>query len=113
MTKQHDRNIRQVYSTSPGSVAPQAQSAQATLPPGLQRLKVRLDRKRRKGKAVTLISGFTGDPHDLKTLGKQLKSMCGVGGTVKDGEILLQGDFREKVLAWLDEQGYQAKQAGG
>lgn len=78
-----------------------------TFEPSKQVLRVMLDKKQRKGKQVTLITGFTGAEDDLKALGKTLKTRCGVGGSAKEGEIIIQGDFREKVRAILIELGYK------
>ncbi len=103
-----------VFSTNPDfSFEHNSDDEPETLSANKQDLRVTLDKKQRKGKSVTLVTGFVGKEDDLKELGKLLKTKCGVGGTVKDGEILIQGDFRAKVLDILKKEGYKAKQTGG
>ena len=96
-----------VYSTDPDFSFEEDNASQSTLQPAQQKLKIRLDSKHRAGKAVTLIEGFMGKEEDLEDLGKKLKSFCGTGGSAKDGEIIVQGDQREKVLQWLMKNGYK------
>jgi len=84
-----------------------------TLPINRQKLYVSIDRKQRAGKEVTLVEGFIGTEDDLKELGKFLKNKCGVGGTVKDNEILIQGNFKLKIVELLTKEGYAVKQKGG
>ncbi len=99
-----------VYSTNPDfRYDTGAEEEAATLPPEKQNLRIKLDKRNRNGKSVTLITGFVGSDADLKALAKTLKSGCGVGGSDKDGEILIQGDHREKVLAILTRTGYKAR----
>ncbi|MEN8226786.1 MAG: translation initiation factor [Bacteroidota bacterium] len=108
------KRLGMVYSTNPEfQFESEQQDDQETLPPNQQRLYVRLDRKNRKGKSVTLIEGFEGTEEDLKSLAKELKSKCGVGGSAKNGEILIQGDFRDRILSLLEEKGFKVKRAGG
>jgi translation initiation factor 1 len=77
-----------------------------TAPKDKQKLRVKLDTKQRAGKVVTLVEGFSGTEEDLEALGKQLKTKCGAGGSAKDGLILVQGDYKEKIIAWLKDWGY-------
>jgi translation initiation factor 1 len=96
-----------VYSTDPNfKVEDDAPGDADTLPPAQQKLKVKLETKHRAGKAVTLVLGFVGKEAEREELGKKLKAFCGTGGSVKDGEIIIQGDNRDKVLQWLKKNGY-------
>jgi translation initiation factor 1 len=95
-----------VYSTDPNFSFEEQQENIMTLPAAEQKFKIRLDTKQRAGKAVTLLEGFIGQEEDLEDLGKKLKGFCGTGGSAKDGEIIVQGDQREKVLQWLLKNGY-------
>ena len=105
-----DKNDRRgfVYSTDPNfKFEEEEKQIQETLVPKDQKLKVRFETKHRGGKTVTLVEGFTGKENDLEELGKKLKNFCGTGGSAKDGEIIIQGDQREKVLLWLLKNGYE------
>lgn len=108
------KRLNVVYSTNPDfQYVAEDEIEATTVAPDRQLLKVWLDKKQRAGKKVTLITGFVGSDDDLKELGKMLKSKCGVGGTAKDGEIMIQGDFRDRVVEILINSGYKAKKAGG
>jgi len=98
-----------VYSTNPNFVFESEEEEVPVVPPEQQTLYISLDKKQRNGKKVTLIIGFQGPEDALKELAKDLKSQCGVGGSSKDGEILIQGDFRPKVKALLEKKGYKTK----
>lgn len=106
--------IKIIYSTDPNyNYQYSGEEEIHTLEPSQQNLTVSLDRKHRKGKTVTIVSGFIGTDEDLNSLGKQLKSLCGTGGTVKENIILLQGNFSEKIIAHLQKHDYSIKRKGG
>ena len=114
MTKSKKERINVVYSTNPDfQYQSDEEEVQDTLPNNQQVLYVSIDKKQRAGKEVTLIEGFVGTEDDLKDLGKMLKSKCGVGGTVKDGEILIQGNFRDKIIEILQKEKFGVKRKGG
>jgi translation initiation factor 1 len=114
MSKKNKKRINVVYSTNPEfNFEEEFQEENETLNPDKQMLYVSLDRKNRGGKEVTLIQGFVGSEDDLKALSKHLKSKCGVGGTAKNGEILIQGGFVKKIMEILSGKGYRFKQKGG
>ncbi|RZK78129.1 MAG: translation initiation factor [Pedobacter sp.] len=103
-----------MYSTDPAFVYEnESESAEEIVPNNKQDLRVMLDRKNRGGKAVTLVVGFKGKDDDLEKLTKMLKTKCGVGGSCKDGEVMIQGDFRDKVILLLQNEGYKVKKSGG
>lgn len=103
-----------VYSTNPDfGYEIEGDEEQTTLDAAQQNLRVQLDRKNRGGKVVTLITGFIGTDNDLKELGKLLKTKCGVGGAAKDGEIIVQGDFKQKIVELLKKEGYTRTKAAG
>jgi len=103
-----------VYSTNPNfKIENDEDEQEESVNPNQQDLRVMLDKKSRGGKVVTLITGFKGNSNELTDLSKFIKTKCGVGGTAKDGEIIIQGDFRDKILELLHNKGYKAKKAGG
>ncbi len=109
MSKKKNRRNRVdiIYSTDPDyDYEYEEDQEEATLEPAHQKLRVVLDRKKRRGKTVTLVTGFVGTADDLKDLGKVLKSKCGVGGSAKDGEIMVQGDHKSRVVDLLKDMGY-------
>lgn len=95
-----------VYSTDPNFNFEEEKESIETLKPSQQKLKITLDTRHRAGKAVTLIAGFIGKDEDLESLGKKLKTFCGTGGSTKDGEIIIQGDHRDKISQYLKSNGY-------
>mgnify|MGYP002288793272 CR=1 FL=1 len=116
--KQHDANdwksrLGMVYSTDPDfRYTTDEVEEPETLPPDKQTLRVWLDRKQRAGKVVTLVKGFVGRDADLQELARLLKTKCGVGGAAKEGEIIIQGDHRDRVVEILTKSGYRCKKAG-
>ncbi len=110
MMKQNDWKSRLgvMYSTNPDyEYQTDEETEEETLPKDKQRLRITLDKRNRGGKVVTLVSGFRGTGNDLAALGKLLKTRCGVGGSAKDGEIIIQGDWRQKVADILTKEGYK------
>jgi translation initiation factor 1 len=109
MSKKKNSGSPFVYSTDPAFNTGGDEEVVETLPPPLQKLRVTLETKHRAGKTVTLVTGFIGKQEDMESLGKQLKGFCGSGGSAKDGEIIVQGDHREKVKQWLLKNQYKVK----
>lgn len=115
MTKKKRQNFEGVvYSTNEEYQYAESEGyEEESLPPSKQNLRVLLDRKQRAGKSVTLVTGYVGNKEDLDGLGKLIKQKCGVGGSVKDGVIIIQGDFKVRILELLLNEGYKAKISGG
>jgi len=109
MAKKYNSFSSLVYSTNPDAIPSEEPIEIITLPPEQQKLMVRLDKKQRAGKTVTLVEGFVGNDKDLADLAKKLKTSCGVGGSVKEGVIIIQGNFKDNILQWLKARGYSAK----
>ncbi len=109
MKKRKNNSTGLVYSTDPNFRMEEEELPQETLPPAQQLLQVKLDTKQRAGKAVTLVTGFVGKDEDLQALGKALRNYCGSGGSAKQGEIIVQGDQREKVTQWLRGKSYKVR----
>lgn len=101
-----------MYSTNE-NFEPESGEAEESLAPGEQQLEAHLERKGRGGKAAIIIKGFEGPEEDLKELGKKLKAHCATGGSVKDGEIIIQGTMRDKAMDFLKKEGYKVKRVGG
>ncbi len=114
MAKSKKKRVDIVYSTNPDFEYDfDEELEEETLPPEQQNLRVQLDKKQRKGKQVSLITGFVGTQEDLNALAKILKNKCGVGGSAKNNEILIQGDFRDKLVELLSNMNYRVKKSGG
>lgn len=101
-----------VFSTNENFEFDSNEEITETLSPNKQNLEAHLDKKNRAGKVATIIKGFEGLDEDLKVLGKELKTLCGVGGSTKDGEIIIQGNFRDKIMEYLIKKGYKVKRVG-
>jgi translation initiation factor 1 len=113
MAKDWKDRLGMVYSTNDNYDYEKGTDDKESIEKSKQKLYISLDKKNRKGKAVTLVEGFIGPEEALKDLGKMLKSKCGVGGSAKDSEILIQGDVRDKVAIILEKEGYAVKRKGG
>ena len=114
MAKKKKNRVDVVYSTNPDfNFSHEDDAAAETLAPEDQHLKVMIDKKQRKGKEVTLVTGFVGTEEDLKELGKTIKQKCGVGGSTKEGEIIVQGNQVTKVMDYLQDENYNVKKSGG
>ncbi|MCB0733342.1 MAG: translation initiation factor [Flavobacteriales bacterium] len=101
-----------VYSTDPDNLPDYEEDEDEVIDPGAQTIYIRLDKRHRKGKVVTLLTGFEESDERLTELGKKLKTQCGTGGSVKDGEIIIQGDFKSRLKELLIQQGYNVKISG-
>lgn len=101
-----------VFSTNKDFEYDNNEEQQETLPNNEQRLEAHLDKKNRGGKVATIIKGFEGTDEDLKILAKKLKTLCGVGGSAKENEIIIQGNFRDKIMDYLTKEGYKVKRVG-
>jgi translation initiation factor 1 len=114
MSKKKNNRVDVVYSTNPNfSYEMEQEEEQETLEPKNQLLYVSIDRKNRGGKEATLVEGFVGAQEDLNDLGKTLKSKCGAGGSAKDGVIIIQGNFKQKIADLLTQMEYKVKLKGG
>ncbi len=105
--KNKGRNDGLVYSTNQDYFDDYEEQAEETLPKEEQRLRVRIETKHRGGKIATVVDGFVGSSDDLKDLGKEIKTKCGTGGSAKDGQIIIQGDYKQKIIQWLKDWGYK------
>ena len=108
MAKNNDWKSRlgMVYSTNPDFQYDDVPAEEETLPPNKQKLRVRIEKSGRAGKTVTVVAGFVGSDADIKALAKKLKTKCGTGGSVKDGEIIIQGEVKQKVIGFLVSEGF-------